>query len=175
MADYKRKSKGKNFTHTEAWEIVKKADKWLKQPCVVQTSSSNSDKRRKSSESSNENENVETILPDLNDDTTPTRKKKGKKTVNESTSMNSVATTLESYAAKKSQLMDEAVEKKRAKDELAEKLIAAQIKCFEEKTFLRAMKFFNTPHDQIADPAMREIAIATKREYAEKYGWPCNF
>ena len=71
--------------------------------------------------------------------------------------------------------MDEAVEKKRAKDELAEKLIATQIKCFEEKTFLRAMKFFNTPHDQIADPVMREIAIATKREYAAKYGWPCNF
>lgn len=71
--------------------------------------------------------------------------------------------------------MDEAVEKKHAKDELAEKLMSAQLKVVEEKVFLRAMKFFNNPYDQIADPAMREIAIATKREYAAKYGWPCNF
>ena len=66
--------------------------------------------------------------------------------------------------------MEESVEKKRAKDELAEKLMSAQLKGVEEKVFLRAMKFFNDPYDQIADPGMREIAIAKKHEYVAKYG-----
>ena len=77
MADYKRKTKGKTFGHIEAWEIVRKNDKWLEQPIVGQTSSSNSEKRKKSSESSNDN--VETIIPDLNEDTTPTQKNGAKR------------------------------------------------------------------------------------------------
>jgi hypothetical protein len=52
MVDYKRKTKGKTFGHIEAWEIVRKYDKWFEQPIVGQTSSSNSEKRRKSYESS---------------------------------------------------------------------------------------------------------------------------
>ena len=86
-----------------------------------QTSSSTSETRIKSPESTNDN--VEIILPDLNDDTTPTRKK-GKKTDIESSSKNSVAATFKIYAAKKSQIMEEALEKKRTNDELAEKLMA---------------------------------------------------
>jgi hypothetical protein len=173
MVDYKRKTKGKTFGHIEAWEIVRKYDKWFEQPIVGQTSSSNSEKRRKSYESSNDN--VETIIPDLNDDTTPTRKKRGKKIATESSTKNSVAATFENYAAKKSQIMEESLEKKRAKDELAEKLMAAQLRGVEEKAFLRALKFYNDPHDHIVDPVMQEIALAKKREYAAKYGWPCNF
>ena len=76
MADFKKKSKGRNFNHIDAWEIVKKLEKWLQQPSINQASSSSTDKRRKSPESINDN--VKTIIPDLNDDTTPTRKKKGK-------------------------------------------------------------------------------------------------
>ena len=171
LADYKKKTKGRNFTHIEAWEIVRKSDKWLQQPTVSQTSSSNTEKRRKSSESSNDN--VETIIPDLNDDTTPTRKKKGKKAENESTKKS--IESLADYAAKKSQIMDENVEKKRAKEELTEKLMAAQLEGVQEKNFFRAMKFFNDPHDTILDPTMRDIMIAKKREVAAKYGWPCNF
>lgn len=102
-------------------------------------------------------------------------KKRGKKIDTESSTKNSVAATFEIYAAKKSQIMEEALEKKRAKDELTEKLMAAQLRGVEEKVFLRAMKFYNDPHDNIFDPAMREITLATKREYAAKYGWPCNF
>lgn len=173
MADYKRKTKGKTFGHIEAWEIVRKYDKWFKQPIVGQTSSSNSDKRRKSSESSNDN--VETIIPDLNDDTTPSRKKRGKKSVTKSSTSNSVAATFEIYAAKKSQLMEESLEKKCAKDELIEKLMAAQLQGVQEKAFLLALKFYNDPHNHIADPVMREIALTKKREYATKYGWPCKF
>lgn len=168
MADYKRKTKGKTFGHIEAWEIVRKNDKWFEQPIVGQTSSSNSEKRKKSSESSNDN--VETIIPDLNEDTTPTRIKQGKKSVTESSTSNSVAATFEIYAAKKSQLLEESLEKKRAKDELAEKLMAAQLQGVKEKAFLRALKFFNEPHDHIADPDMREIALTKKREFAAKYG-----
>ena len=174
LADYKKKTKGKSFTHIEAWEIVRKSDKWLEQPDVSQASSSNSDKRKKSSASSNENvENVETIIPDLNDDTTPTRKKKGKKAEIESTKKN--IDSLADYAAKKAKQLDENVEKKRAKEELAEKLMSAQLQGVEEKNYFRAMKFFTEPHDDILDPTMRDIKIAKKREVAAKYGWPCNF
>ena len=145
----------------------------MEQPIVGQTSSSNSEKRKKSSESSNDN--VETIIPDLNEDTTPTRKRRGKKSVSESSTSNSVAATLEIYASKKSQLLEESLEKKRAKDELAEKLMAEQVQGVQEKAFIRAFKFFKEPHDNIEDPDMREIAIKKKREFAAKYGWPCNF
>ena len=94
LADYDKKNKSKSFTHLDAWKVVKGETKWLKQPCFVQASSkqpsfvqasstSHSDKRRKSSESayyeSGSNENVQTVLPDLNDNTTPTRKKKEKR------------------------------------------------------------------------------------------------
>ena len=54
------------------------------------------------------------------------------------------------------------MEKNLAKDELVEKLLAAQIRNVEEKAFMRAMKFYNQPHDHITDPTMREITIAKK-------------
>ena len=170
MADFKKKSKGRNFNHIDAWEIVKKSEKWLQQPSVNQASSSSTDKRRKSPESINDN--VETIIPDLNDDTTPTRKKKGKKAENESTKKS--IESLADYAAKKAQQMDANVEKKRAKEELAEKLMSAQLQGVEEKNYFRAMKFFNDPHDNLPEP-MRDVMIAKKREVAAKYGWPCPF
>ena len=113
MADFKKRT-GKNFGHIEAWDIVRKYDKWSEQPIVGQTSSSTSEKQRKSSQSSNEN--VETIIPDLNDDTTP-RKKGGKKTITESSTSSSVATSFENYAAKKAQVLEATLEKKRVKDE----------------------------------------------------------
>ena len=37
--------------------------------------------------------------------------------------------------------------------------MAAQLQGVQEKAFLRAMKFFNDPHDVIVDPDMREIVI----------------
>jgi hypothetical protein len=88
-------------------------------------------------------------------------KKKGKKAENESTKKS--IESLADYAAKKSQIMDENVEKKRAKEELTEKLMAAQLEGVQEKNFFRAMKFFNDPHDTILDPTMRDIMIAKKR------------
>ena len=70
--------------------------------------------------------------------------------------------------------MDANVEKKRAKEELAEKLMSAQLQGVEEKNYFRAMKFFNEPHDNLPEP-MRDVMIAKKREVAAKYGWPCPF
>ena len=143
MADFKKKTKDKTFGHIDAWEIVRQNDKWLEQPIVGQTSSSNSDKRKKSSESSNDN--VETIIPDLNEDTTPTRKRRGKKSVSESSTSNSVDATFEIYVLKKSQLLAESLEKKRAKDELAEKLMAAQLRGVEEKGFFTSDEVLQQP------------------------------
>ena len=105
-----------------------------------QISSSNSEKRKKSSESSNDN--VETIIPDLNEDTTPTRKRRGKKSVSKSSTSNSVAATFEIYASKKSQLFEESLEKKRANDELAEKLMAAQLQGVKEKGLYTSFEVF---------------------------------
>ena len=110
LADYNKKTKGKSFSHIEVWEIVRKAEKWLEQPSVGQANSSHSDKRRKSSESGNyesgNNDNAETVIPDLNDDTTPTRKRKGKKTDSESSTKNSVVASFDTYTARKTQLLE---------------------------------------------------------------------
>ena len=152
----------------------------MEQPCFVQTSSaSNSDKRRKSSEStyyeSGSNEHVQTVIPDLNDDTTPIRKRKGKKIASEASTKNSVVEQFEAYTSKKSQMLEEEMKKKRANDALAEKLMAAQLDSVKEKQLFRALKFFNEPHDHITNQAMRDFTLNKKRELAEKYGWPIDF
>ena len=102
LADFNKRNKGKSFTHIDAWEVVRGEPKLLEQPCFAQASStSNSGKRRKSSEStyyeSGSNEHVETVIPDLNDDTTPTKKRKGKKIVSEASTKNSVVEQFEAY------------------------------------------------------------------------------
>ena len=84
MSDYNKRNKGTSFNHIEAWRVVKDESKWLEQPCFEKVSStSHSDKRRKSSEStyygSGSNDNVDPVIPDLNDDTTPVSKRKGKR------------------------------------------------------------------------------------------------
>ena len=71
--------------------------------------------------------------------------------------------------------LDEAREEKRANDQLTAKLVVTQLANAEEKAFVRAMKFYNEPHEHITNPVMRDFAIAKKREYAEKYGWPTDF
>lgn len=62
------------------------------------------------------------------------------------------------------------MEKKLAKDELAEKLMAAQLRSVEENALFRALKFYNQTHDHITDPSIREFTLAKKREFAKKYG-----
>ena len=180
MADYDKKTKGHSFTHVEAWKVVKKEPKWLEQPIIDKyISTSHFDKRRKSSESSfyesGSNDNVDPVIPDLNDDTTPVSKRKGKKTASESSTKNSVAEFIENYTAKKALALDEAMEEKRAKDALSKQLLTTQLENANEKAVMRAYKFYNEPHEHITNPAMREFAIAKKREYAEKYGWPADF
>ena len=177
MADYDWKNNGHSFTHTEACKVVKGEPKWCEQPCFEKLSSTfHSDKRRKSSESgfyeSGGNDNV---LPDLNDDTTPVSKRKGKKPVSESSSKNSVAEFIESYTSKKALALDPAMEEKREKDALSKKLITQQLENANEKAMIRAYKFYNESHEYITNPAMREFAIAKKRAYTEKYGWPIDF
>ena len=179
LADFNKKNKGKSFTHIDAWEVVRGEPKWLEQPCFVQTSSaSNSDKRRKSSEStyyeSGSNENVDTVLPDLNDDTTPTRKRKGKKAVSEASTKNSVVQQFENYISDKVKVHEKSMEEKREERALTKQLMAAQLASVQEKDMYRAFKFFNEPHDKITNPAMREFTLKKKRELAEKYGWPAE-
>ena len=105
----------------------------------------------------------------------PLVKKKRKKTVSEASTRNSVAENFESYTSKKAQMMEDALQNKREKDEVTKKLMATQLTNAEEKAYLRALRFFNEPHDHITNPVMREIILGKKREIAEKYGWPINF
>lgn len=180
LSDYDKKHNGHSFTHIDAWYVVKGEKKWLEQPSLEKKFASlHSDKRRKSSEStyyeSGSNDNVDTVLPDLNDDTTPVSKRKGKKTASESSTKNSVAEFIENYTSKKSLALDEAMEEKREKDALSKKVLAVQLENATEKAMIRAYKFYNEPHEHITNPAMREFAIAKKRAYAEKYGWPMDF
>ena len=180
LADYDKKNNGRSFTHIDAWNVVKGEPKWLGQPCFEKLAATlHSDKRRKSSEStfyeSWSNDNVDTVIPDLNDDTTPVSKRKGKKTSSESSTKNSVAEFIENYTSKKALYLEEAVEEKRAKDALSKQLMSAQLENANEKLMIRAYKFYNEPHEHITNPAMLEFTIAKKRAYAEKYGWPTDF
>ena len=52
------------------------------------------------------NDNVETVIPDLNDDTTPTRKRKGKKTDSDSSTKESVVASFDTYTAWKTTIGD---------------------------------------------------------------------
>ena len=71
--------------------------------------------------------------------------------------------------------MEDALKTKREKDEVAKKLMATQLANAEEKAYLRALRFYNEPHEHITNPVMREITLGKKREIAEKYGWPIDF
>ena len=180
MSDYDKRNKGTSFNHIEAWKVVKGEPKWLEQPCFEKLSStSHSDKRRKSSESSyyesGSNDNVDPVIPDLNDDTTPVSKRKGKKTASEASTKNSAAEFIGQYTSKKALALDEAMAEKRAKDQLSKQLMTTQLENANEKAMIRAMKFYNEPHEHITNTVMREFAIAKKRAYAEKYGWPTDF
>lgn len=87
--------------------------------------------------------------------------KKGKK-IDTDSKNESVVVSFDNYTVRKTQILETIMEKNLAKDELVEKLLAAQIRNVEEKAFMRAMKFYNQPHDHITDPTMREITIAKK-------------
>ena len=180
MSDYNKRNKGTSFNHIEAWRVVKDESKWLEQPCFEKVSStSHSDKRRKSSESSfyesGSNDNVDPVIPDLNDDTTPVSKRKGKKTASEASTKNSAAEFIGQYTSKKALALDEAMADKRAKDQLSHQLLQTQIENAKEKAMIRALKFYNEPHEHITNQVMRDFIIAKKRGYAETYGWPTDF
>jgi hypothetical protein len=171
MSDYNKRNKGTSFNHIEAWKVGKEEPKWLEQPCFEKLfSTSHSDKRRKSSESSyygsGSNDNVDPVIPDLNDDTTPVSKRKGKMTASEASTKNSAAEFIGNYTAKKALALDEAMVEKRAKDQLSKQLLTTQI----EKAMIQALKFYNEPHEHITNTVMRECIVAKKRGYAEKYG-----
>jgi hypothetical protein len=180
MSDYNMRNKGTSFNHIEAWRVVKDEPKWLEQPCFEKVSStSHSDKRRKSSESSyygsGSNDNVDPVIPDLNDDTTPVSKRKRKKTASEASTKNSAAEFIGNYTSKKALALDEAMAEKCAKDQLSQQLLKTQIENAKEKAMIRALKFYNEPHEHITNQVMRDFIIAKKCGYAETYGWPTDF
>jgi hypothetical protein len=144
----------------------------VKMTNVTQTSSSHSDKRRKSSEGGNyesASNDADTILPDLNEDTTPTRPRKGKKSGGgEASSKTSVVENMEAYTVKKAQAVDEVSKKTQA-------LLDIQIAQASQKAMRGDYKFFNQPHTHITDPIMLEWMLDQKRAIGAKYGWRCDF
>nr|XP_043633521.1 uncharacterized protein LOC122604715 [Erigeron canadensis] len=172
LKDYKTRI-GKEFTSIAAWKVVKDEAKWKETIQVGQTSSAHSDKRRKSSEGGNyessSNNDDATVLPDLNESSTPSsRPRKGQKNVGPSSSKGRgyFSAFTEEYAEKKRQNMEEANMKKQT-------LLDLQLEHQTTKTKRSDYKFFNTPH-ATSDPRSREWAIEQKREIAAKYGWEFN-
>nr|XP_043622155.1 uncharacterized protein LOC122593770 [Erigeron canadensis] len=172
LKDYKTRT-GKEFTSIAAWKVVKDEAKWKETVQVGQTSSAHSDKRRKSSEGGNyessSNNDDATVLPDLNESSTPSsRPRKGRKNVGSSSSKGGgyFSAFTEEYAEKKRQNMEEANMKKQA-------LLDLQLEHQTTKTKRSDYKFFNTPH-ATSNPRSREWAIEQKREIAAKYGWEFN-
>nr|XP_043629736.1 proline-rich receptor-like protein kinase PERK8 [Erigeron canadensis] len=148
LKDYKTRT-GKEFTSIAAW------------------------KRKKSSEEGNyessSNNDDATVLPDLNESSTPSsRPRKGRKNVGSSSSKGGgfFPAFTEKYAEKKKQNVEKANMKKQA-------LLDLQLKHQSNKTKRSDYKFFNTPHAN-SDPKSREWAIEQKREIAAKYGWEFN-
>nr|XP_043639482.1 pollen-specific leucine-rich repeat extensin-like protein 2 [Erigeron canadensis] len=106
-----------------------------------------------------------TVLPDLNESSTPSsRPRKGRKIVGSSSSKGGrfFPAFTEEYTEKKKQNMEEANMKKQT-------LLDLQLEHQSNKTKRSDYKFFNTPHAN-SDPKSREWAIEQKREIAAKYG-----
>ena len=171
LADYSAKV-GKPFTHQLAWEVVKDQPKWEEQKSDGGTSTSHSDKRRKSAEGvqyESGSNDPEFVIPDLNEDSTPTRQRKGKKSVGEASSKaDSIVETLQSYAAGKTATMKHLSDK-------TEAYLEMQMEQAREKAERKDLKFYRKPHDDIDDPSVLAWVLDKKRKLAAKYGWVCTF
>nr|XP_043620070.1 uncharacterized protein LOC122591911 [Erigeron canadensis] len=106
-----------------------------------------------------------TIIPDLNEDNTPTRQRKGKKPVSEASSAATIVDSVQLYADEKKKMMAEITEKTKA-------ILDLQYQQQKEKSERDDYKFFKKPHDDEKDPIVLEWVLNKKRHIAKTYNWP---
>ncbi|KAJ0440262.1 putative glutathione transferase [Helianthus annuus] len=159
------------FQHVEAWEVVRKHDKWAQVPLLGEEGEGSAHKRKPV--------DVDPSIPDMNEDPSPLRPQRRDKrqaTSSEGSSAELVAQFKEYTAMKEAkQAMElEAIELRKKRESEARELISEQCETMKNYNYDRDMKTFLKPHDD-APPNMLPFILARKREIANKYGWPCDF
>ncbi|XP_021983184.1 uncharacterized protein LOC110928601 [Helianthus annuus] len=159
------------FQHIEAWEVVRKHEKWAQVPLMGEEGEGSAHKRKPVE--------VDFSIPDINEDPSPQRAQRRDKrqaTSSEGSSAE-LAAQFKVYTAMKEakQAVElEAIELRKKRESEARELISVQIETMKNYNYDRDMKTFLKPHDDVP-PSMLPIILARKREIANKYGWPCDF
>ncbi|KAF5793161.1 hypothetical protein HanXRQr2_Chr09g0414351 [Helianthus annuus] len=159
------------FQHIEAWEVVRRHEKWAQVPLMGEEGEGSAPKRK--------SVDVDFSIPDMNEDPSPQRAQRRDKrqaTSSEGSSAE-LAAQFKVYTAMKEakQAVElEAIELRKKRESEARELISAQLETMKNYNFDRDMKIFLKPHDDVP-PSMLPIILARKREIANKYGWPCDF
>ncbi|KAJ0445258.1 putative glutathione transferase transcription factor MYB family [Helianthus annuus] len=159
------------FQHVEAWEVVRRHEKWAQVPLLGEEGEGSAHKRKPV--------DVDPSIPDMNEDPSPQRpqqRDKRQATSSEGSSAELAAQFKEYTAMKeaKQAIELEAIELRKKRESEARELISEQRETMKNYNYDRDMKTFLKPHDD-AQPSMLPFILARKREIANKYGWPCDF
>ncbi|XP_035830418.1 uncharacterized protein LOC118479769 [Helianthus annuus] len=159
------------FQHIEAWEVVRRHEKWTQVPLLGEEGEGSAHKRKPV--------DVDPSIPDMNEDPSPQRPQRRDKrqaTSSEGSSAE-LAAQFKVYTAMKEakQAVElEAIELRKKRESEARELISEQRETMKNYNYDRDMKTFLKPHDDVP-PSMLPVILARKREIANKYGWPCDF
>ncbi|XP_035831189.1 uncharacterized protein LOC118480443 [Helianthus annuus] len=159
------------FQHIEAWEVVRRHEKWAQVPLMGEEGEGSAHKRKPV--------DVDPSIPDMNEDHSPQRPQRRDKrqaTSSEGSSAE-LAAQFKVYTAMKEakQAVElEAIELRKKRESEARELISEQRETMKNYNYDRDKKTFLKPHDDVP-PSMLPFILARKREIANKYGWPCDF
>ncbi|MFS7998147.1 hypothetical protein Hanom_Chr12g01150301 [Helianthus anomalus] len=158
------------FQHVEAWEVVRKHDKWAQVPLLGEEGEGSAQKRKPV--------DVDPSIPDMNEDPSPQRTQRRDKrqaTSSEGSSAELAAQFKEYTAMKEAKhaMELEAIELRKKRKSEARELISEQRETMKNYNYDRDMKTFLKPHDD-APPNMLPFILTRKRDIANKYGWPCD-
>ncbi|KAJ0860706.1 hypothetical protein HanRHA438_Chr13g0626571 [Helianthus annuus] len=159
------------FQHIEAWEVVRRHEKWAQVPLLGEEGEGSAHKRKPV--------DVDPSIPDMNEGPSPQRPQRRDKrqaTSSEGSSAE-LAAEFKVYTAMKEakQAVElEAIELRKKRESEARELISEQRETMKNYNYDRDMKTFLKPHDDVP-PSMLPFILARKREIANKYGWPCDF
>ncbi|KAM0047205.1 hypothetical protein Hdeb2414_s0009g00325701 [Helianthus debilis subsp. tardiflorus] len=158
------------FQHVEAWEVVRKHDKWAQVPLLGEEGEGSAQKRKPV--------DVDPSIPDMNEDPSPQRtQRRDKRQPTSSEGSAELAAQFKEYTAMKEakHAMElEAIELRKKRESEARELITEQRETMRNYAYDRDMKTFLKPHDD-APPEMLPFILARKHDIANKYGWPCSF
>ncbi|KAJ0475661.1 putative glutathione transferase [Helianthus annuus] len=153
------------FQHVEAWEVVRKHDKWAQVPLFGEEGEGSAQKRKPV--------DVDPSIPDMNEDPLPQRtQRRDKRQATSSEGSAELAAQFKEYTAMKEAkhaIELEAIELRKKRESEARELISEQRETMRNYNYDRDMKTFLKPHDD-APPEMLPFILARKRDIANKYG-----